>query len=212
MMWNLNIGKLLIKSMSLLLESIKLIDGEFRNLFYHERRMNRSLKFLCGVQEHFYLEEFLKKLDSPRQGLFKCRITYDDFSRDVEFIPYQYKTINNLRVVEHDRISYEFKYADRKVLNRLYELRKTSDDILIVKRGLVTDSSISNIAFKRGKHWYTPWSALLKGTTRAYLLERNIIHEEEIHVEDLRSFECFKLINAMLEFDSPEIDIANIVV
>ncbi len=198
--------------MSLLLESIKLIDGEFRNLFYHERRMNRSLKFLCGVGEHFYLEEFLKKLDLPRQGLFKCRISYDDYSTDIEFIPYKYKTINSLRIVEHDRISYEFKYTDRKVLNRLYELRKNCDDILIVKRGQVTDSSFSNIVFKRGKHWYTPWSALLKGTTRAYLLERNIIKEEEIRIEDLKTFESFKLINAMLEFDAPEIDIANILV
>jgi 4-amino-4-deoxychorismate lyase len=158
------------------------------------------------------LEEFLKRLDLPRQGLFKCRMVYDDFSRDVEFIPYQYRSINSLRVVEHDRISYEFKYCERKVLNRLFELRKTCDDILIVKRGLVTDSSISNIAFKKGKYWYTPWSPLLKGTTRAYLLERDVIKEEEIRVDDLKSFESFKLINAMLEFDSPEIDISNIVV
>ena len=199
------------KFMSLLLESIKLIDGEFRNLFYHERRMNRSLKFLCGTGEHFYLEDFLKKLDVPTQGLYKCRIAYDDFSRDVEFIPYQYKTINTLRVVEHDRVSYEFKYADRKVLNRLYELKKNCDDILIVKRGLVTDTSYANIVFRRGKYWYTPWSALLKGTTRSFLLERNLIQEEEIRVEDIKTFESFKLINAMLEFDSPEISISNIV-
>jgi 4-amino-4-deoxychorismate lyase len=197
--------------MSLLLESIKLIDGEFRNLFYHERRMNRSLKFLCGTQEHFYLEEFLKRLDVPLQGLYKCRIAYDDLSRDVEFIPYQYKTINSLRVVEHDRVSYEFKYVDRKVLNRLYDLRKNCDDVLIVRRGLVTDTSYANIVFKRGKYWYTPWSALLKGTTRAFLLERNLIKEEEIRLEDIKTFESFKLINAMLEFDAPEINISNIV-
>jgi len=197
--------------MSLLLESIKLLDGEFSNLFYHERRMNRSLKFLCGAQEHFYLEEFLKRLDVPTQGLFKCRISYDDFSRDVEFIPYQYKTVNSLRIVEHDRVSYEFKYADRKVLNRLFDLRKNCDDILIVKRGLVTDTSFANIVFRRGKHWYTPWSALLKGTTRSFLLERNLIQEEEIRVEDIKTFESFKLINAMLEFDAQEMSISNIV-
>ena len=43
---------------------------------------------------------------------------------------------------------------------------------------------------------------------RAYLLERNIIKEEEIRIEDIKTFESFKLINAMLEFDAPEIDIA----
>ncbi|SHH93605.1 4-amino-4-deoxychorismate lyase [Chryseolinea serpens] len=197
--------------MSLLLETIKLQDGEYQNLFYHEQRMNRSLKTLCGEFDHFDLEEFLKHLERPAQGLFKCRIVYDEQSKEVEFMPYTPKPVNSLRVIEHDRISYEFKYADRKTLNKLYELRQASDDILIVKRGLVTDSSYANIVFRRGKHWYTPWSALLKGTQRAKLLERDVIHEEEIRVEDIETFETFKLINAMLEFESPEIDVSNIV-
>jgi 4-amino-4-deoxychorismate lyase len=197
--------------MSLLLETIKLQDGEYQNLFFHEQRMNRSLKTLCGEFDHFDLEEFLKHLEKPAPGLFKCRILYDEQSKEVEFMPYTPKPVNSLRVIEHDRISYEFKYADRKTLNKLYELRQASDDILIVKRGLVTDSSYANIVFRRGKHWYTPWSALLKGTQRTKLLERDVIHEEEIRVEDIETFETFKLINAMLEFESPEIDVSNIV-
>jgi 4-amino-4-deoxychorismate lyase len=202
----------LIRYMSLLLESIKLVDGEFQNLFYHEQRMNRALKFLCGVQEHFNLENFLKNLNLPLKGLYKCRLVYDDNSKDIEFIPYQYKEINSLRVIEHDRVSYEFKYADRTLLNRLYELRKDCDDVLIVKRGQVTDSSYSNIIFRRGKRWYTPWSALLKGTMRASLLEGNVIEEEEILVEDISSFESFKLINAMRSFDTPEVSVSQIVI
>jgi 4-amino-4-deoxychorismate lyase len=173
--------------------------------------MNRALKFLCGVQEYFNLEEFLQNLDWPEKGLFKCRMVYDDNSRDVEFIPYEYKTINSLRVVEHDRVSYEFKYVERRVINRLYDLRKNCDDVLIVKRGLVTDTSYANILFRRGKYWYTPWSALLKGTMRANLLERDLIQEEEIRPEDIKTFETFKIINAMWEFDAPEIDVSNII-
>jgi 4-amino-4-deoxychorismate lyase len=198
--------------MSLLLESIKLENGEFQNLFYHEQRMNRSLKLLCGEQEHFDLEKFLEKVEQPKQGLYKCRIVYDDYSKEVEFLPYSFKDIKTLRIIEHDRISYEFKYADRKTLNRLFDLRKNCDDILIVKRGFVTDSSYSNIVFKKDNHWYTPWSALLKGTMRSYLLERNLIREEEIRVEDLETFQYFKLINAMMGFDAPEIEVSNIVI
>ena len=82
--------------MSLLLESIKLLDGEFHNLFYHEQRMNRSLKILCGAQGYFDLEEFLQNIDHPKQGLYKCRIVYDEYSREVEFVPYQYKSITSL--------------------------------------------------------------------------------------------------------------------
>lgn len=196
--------------MSLLLESIRLCDGNFENLFYHERRMNRGLKFLCGVQEHFDLEEFLSKIERPTTGLFKCRLVYDESSRDLEFIPYRSKRIDTLRVVEHDRISYEFKYADRKLIDRLYGLKKDCDDILIVKRGLVTDSSFSNIVFRRGQRWFTPWSALLKGTMRSSLLERNLIQEEDIRVEDIKTFDSFKLINAMLRFDGPELDVSKI--
>ena len=197
--------------MSLLLESIKLLDGKYHNVFYHEQRMNRALKFLCGTTERFELEEFLKHVDHPTAGLYKCRIVYDDNTRDIEFVPYQVKAVHTLRVIEHDRISYEFKYNDRKSINRLFELRKDCDDILIVKRGMVTDASFSNIVFRKGQHWYTPWSALLKGTMRSMLLERNIIREEEIRVGDIASFDAFKLIKAMLEFDGPEMPVSNII-
>lgn len=197
--------------MSLLLESIKVLDGKYQNLFYHEQRMNRALKFLCGVTEHFDLENFLEHVECPTEGLYKCRIVYDDESRDVEFIPYEAKSINTLRIVEHDRISYEFKYRERKLINRLFDLRRDCDDVLIVKRGFVTDCSFSNIVFRRGPRWYTPWSALLKGTMRAQLLERNVIVEEEIRVQDISDFESFKLINAMLEFNGPELPVSNIV-
>jgi 4-amino-4-deoxychorismate lyase len=197
--------------MSLLIESIKLIDGEFCNLFYHEQRMLRSLEMLCGVDDDFNLEEFLMALDFPKAGLFKCRIVYDDASREVEFVPYLPKAITTLKIVEHDRINYEFKYKDRKTIDRLFELRKDCDDILIIKRGLVTDSSYSNIVFRRGKQWFTPWSALLKGTQRQKLIDENKLVQEEIRAADIRSFDTFKLINAMLEFNSPEITVESII-
>lgn len=197
--------------MSLLIESIKLLDGEYGNLFYHEQRMHRSLKMLCGAQGNFDLEVYLKTQPAPAAGLYKCRILYDDRSMETEFAPYQPRSIASLRIVEHDRISYEFKYADRKAINRLYDLRKDCDDILIIKRGMVTDTSIANIVFRRGKRWYTPWAPLLKGTMRQKLLERSVIQEDEIRMKDIYSFESFKLINAMMEFESPELDLSNIV-
>jgi 4-amino-4-deoxychorismate lyase len=197
--------------MSLLIESIKLLDGQFQNLFYHELRMNRSLEMLCGVEEPFDLEAFLKNFNPPSVGLFKCRITYDEQSREIEFIPYVARAISTLRIIEHDRISYEFKYADRKTIDKLFELRNGCDDVLIVKRGLVTDSSYCNIVFRRGNHWYTPWSALLKGTQRQKLIEREKITEEEITLEDIRTFETFKLINALVEFEGPEVPVEKII-
>jgi 4-amino-4-deoxychorismate lyase len=166
---------------------------------------------LCGVQDGIDLEAFLSNVDRPQQGLYKCRMVYDDQTRAVEFLPYTPKQISSLRIVEHDRISYEFKYRDRSTLDRLYALRRQCDDVLIVRKGLVTDTSYANIVFRRGDRWFTPWSALLKGTMRANLLEQNRVEEEEIRVEEIGTFQTFKLINALLEFDSPEIDVSNIV-
>lgn len=197
--------------MSLLLESIKLQDGVYHNLFYHEQRMHRSLRILCGVEEHLNLEEFLAKIEKPVKGLYKCRIQYDDVAKEVEFIPYSPKKIRTLKLVDGHNISYEHKFINRREIDALFKLRDDCDDILIVKKEMITDSSFANIVFKRKGNWYTPWTALLHGTMREYLLEHNVITEESISVEDINAFSKFKLVNAMLGFDGPEIDISNIV-
>jgi 4-amino-4-deoxychorismate lyase len=197
--------------MSLLLESVKLLNGEYQNLFYHEQRMNHSLKLLFGEDQWFNLEDFMSHLKKPGSGLFKCRIVYDDQSKDVQFVPYEPKVIQRLQIVEDNDIIYEHKYVDRKRIDQLFMQKNICDDILIVKEGRVTDSSYSNIVFRRKNSWYTPWSALLKGTMRQNLLEWNDITEEDIFVDDIKDFDSFKLINAMLGFAGPEIDVSNIV-
>lgn len=197
--------------MSLLIESIKVKDGKFYNLFYHEQRMLRSMNMLFGGDDDFNLEKFLNALEVPPKGLYKCRIVYDDVSRQVEFTPYQPKKIESLKIVENNRITYDHKFADRNEIEKLFCLREDCDDILIIKRGSITDTSFCNIVFSNGENWVTPWSALLKGTMRQNLIDNSKITEEKIQLEDIRSFRKFKLINAMLEFDGPEIDVSNIV-
>jgi 4-amino-4-deoxychorismate lyase len=197
--------------MSLLIESIKLVDGKFLNLFYHEQRMIRSLHTLCGTDEDFALEDFLNELTIPKTGVYKCRIVYDDIVKDVEFIHYEPRQVKSLKIVQNDRINYEFKYKDRKEIDSLFEQREGCDDILIVKKGEVTDASYANIVFKRNDEWVTPWSPLLKGTMRQKLLEENKIVAEKILLDELHTFKSFKLINALLEFDGPEIELSNIV-
>lgn len=196
--------------MSLLIESIKVTNGQYQNLFYHEQRLNKSLRTLCGVTEYTDLEKVLSSYQPPGDGIYKCRIVYDENAMEVEFIPYQMKAIETLKVVEHDRINYEFKYSDRKDFDRLFALRKGCDDILIVKRGMVTDSSYCNIIFRKGNQWVTPWSPLLKGTQRQKLIDSSVIEEDEIRLKDVSSFNAWKLINAMIEFNAPEYEMSNI--
>jgi 4-amino-4-deoxychorismate lyase len=196
--------------MSLLIETIKVVDGQFCNLFHHEQRMIRSLEMLCGVEEDVILDEFLAELTVPQKGIYKCRILYDDVEKDVEFLPYEIRPVKKLKLIESN-LSYDFKYADRKQIEKLFEQREDCDDILIIKKGEVTDTSYANVIFKRDNEWITPWSPLLKGTMRQKLLDEEKIIAEKILLEDIPSFTSIKLINAMLEFDGPEIDVSDIV-
>lgn len=196
--------------MSLLFESIRVADGKFENLIYHEQRMRKSLRIFYGFDEPFDLEKYLNNIPLPVEGVYKCRLAYDDQQRSVELSEYRPKPITSLRVVEHDRINYEFKFQDRKTIEDLYSLRGSCQDVIIVRKGLVTDSSYGNLAFKKGKQWYTPWQPLLKGTMRQQLVEYNTIQEEEITVKDIKNFDSIKIVNAMLRFDSTEIPITNV--
>lgn len=197
--------------MSLLIESIRLHDGHFSNLFYHEQRMAHALRLLFGVNEPVELETFLRMGTYPQQGLYKCRVIYDARSRQTEYVAYEAREIRKIKVIEDNEISYSFKYRNRDAINRVFDRRGKCDDVLIVKSGKVTDCSYSNIVFRMGNEWITPSTPLLEGTMRQQLIDDNKIQVREIEKRDIRSFASFKLINAMLGFDSPEIDVSNIV-
>lgn len=194
-----------------LIESIRLRDGKFHNLFYHEQRMIRTLQTLFGQHPAIVLAARLADTAYPGEGLFKCRIVYDRRSMQTTFTPYEPRKIERLKVVNVDYLNYEFKFEDRQSLNRLFELRKDCDDILIIRRGAVTDCSFANIVFRNGNSWVTPDRPLLRGTMRQNLMDKNAVQAEEISKSDIRSFQSFKIINAMVGFDGPEIDVSNIV-
>lgn len=200
------------KYMSRLIETIKLLEGEFLNVSFHERRMRASLRKLFGVNRRIDLEALLKKSYFPTTGLHRCRLVYDAQAYEVAYWPYVRRPIESLKVVMDDSIDYSLKFEDRNALNELLEQRDTCDDILIVKEGRVTDCSFANLAFRRGSAWFTPDRPLLQGTMRQKLIEQGKITPCSIHVRDISTFDTFKLINAMLEFESPEIDVSRIVV
>lgn len=197
--------------MSRLIESIKLRDGKFFNLRYHESRMSHALSAIFRRSPDLRLEEYLLGHEYPGNGLYKCRIVYDDVSRDVSFDPYEPRAIRTVKAVEDDSISYSYKFEDRGAINRLFSNRDGCDDILIIQRGKVTDCSYSNIVFRKGREWFTPDTPLLPGTMRQRLIDENKIRPREILATDIRSFDGFRIINAMLEFESAEIEVSKIV-
>lgn len=84
------------------------------------------------------------------------------------------------------------------------------DEIIIVKHGLLTDTSFTNLAIYDGNHWITPKRPLLLGTKRAALLDKGIIQEADITLNDLRNAVKVSLFNAMIEFGEREVPIGNV--
>jgi 4-amino-4-deoxychorismate lyase len=183
--------------MSLLFETISIRDGVAENLPWHQERIEASIRALFGRGTDFSLAEIIRIPHYARHGHFRCRIDYDTDICKIDFQPYVPKEINTLRIIEDNDIEYSFKYNKRDRIDELFGMRGTADDIMIVKHGLIMDSSVANFIFYDGHRWMTPSTPLLGGTCRARLLDLGFIHEARIKITDLSLFREVKLINAL---------------
>ena len=194
--------------MSLFIETIRLEDGELKNLRFHQERFEKTRYEKLGIRKHPHLEEIIQIPGGHEKGLFKCRLIYGKDFQSIEFIPYERKKINSLKAVISDTINYNYKSTDRNELEALFRLREGCDDILIIRSGYITDSYYANVVFWDGENWFTPHEPLLPGTMRAYLLEKGIIRERSITLRDTVRYKKVRLINAMSDLhDAPEIPI-----
>lgn len=184
-----------------LFESVCVLEGEILNPEYHEFRFQDSCHKFFWKKPQFALFDGISIPKAYQSGRIKLRISYRLKDKEVSFHPYKRKVINSLRVIHDDTIDYDIKFEDRSHLTTLFEKRDGCDDILIVKNGLVSDSSYANIIFRDENGWVTPRTPLLQGTKRAKLLAEGFITERTIKVEDVNSFQGFQLINALLDFD-----------
>lgn len=202
------------------LETIKLLDGQFYHLPFHQLRIKRTQKafFPDLLHEHFSLPQALgsllkkERIEIPSQGLYRCRLLYRRELESIEFIPYLRREIRSLKMIESD-LDYAFKSSDRNALDRLFALREQCDDILIVKRGFITDTTIANIALFQPdtKMWHTPQTPLLKGTKREALLAKKKITPRKITPQDLDQYSKIALFNAMIDFGEMILSTKNIV-
>lgn len=105
---------------------------------------------------------------------------------------------------------YSYKYADRTVLENLFSQRRDADDILLTRDGWITDTSIANIAFRKGDRWYTPSIPLLAGTTWKRLVSGGVLIPRPIHQDDLLRYDAFRIFNAMNDWGINEHSIRSI--
>ena len=92
------------------------------------------------------------------------------------------------------------------IINRLCSIiplkkKGECDDILIIKNGLITDTSFTNIVLENEDGLFTPTSYLLEGTKRRALLETGRIKETIVKPEDLGNYSKLYLINAMITLE-----------
>ena len=183
--------------MCLLFETIRIYDGLPINLEWHEARMNLSRLELWNLHKSQFLSEIIKVPEGLKTGLVKCRLTYGAQIESVTYQAYIKRPVNSLKLIESNDIDYHLKKFDRSILNDLFSCKGYCDEIIIIKNGFVTDTSISNLIFFDGKNWVTPQNPLLNGTCRQRLLKEGKISEKQLLVEDLWHFSGLKLINAM---------------
>jgi len=183
-------------SPALLLETIKCENGIISNLAYHQKRCDKSRKELYNTTDSLDLASVISP---PQSGLYRCRIIYSKNIQSIEYIPYQEKEIQSIKIVSSS-LDYHLKYADRDNFTMLLSTHTDADEILIEKDGYLTDTSIANIALYDGEQWVTPMHPLLKGTMRQKLLDEGFLHTRDIKKEDLTHYTQVALTNAMIGF------------
>ncbi len=179
-------------------ETIRIEQGRADQLDYHNRRMNNTRKACYGASDVLDLHTLIRP--EAYESLTRCRVEYTDQVVKIEYLPYQIRPVESLQLVYDDTIDYTYKSTDRSALNALFEKRGTADDILIVKQGLLTDTSIGNIALYNGYEWITPRTPLLAGTRRAALLDAGMLTEADVCPEELTTYSRLCIFNAMIPF------------
>lgn len=205
------------------IETLRICNGTVCNLPYHNRRLNDTRSHFWQHAAPIDLAHYVSVADlvaataaqepttvpplpASAEGVFKARVVYGENGiEEVTYTPYTLRQVHSLALVADDDIDYTYKSTDREALNRLFARRGVCDDILIVKQGRLTDTSIANIALFDGHRWYTPQRPLLRGTKRAELLERELISEEELHIKDLAHFSRIRLFNALIDWGELEL-------
>ncbi len=184
-----------------------MVDGMPCGLRYHQQRMERTIRHFFPVLAHAGMPQLASILRPSDSGaVVKARVVYGSQGiEQVQYAPYRMRDIHSLRVVHDDAIEYAYKSTDRTALNLLAARRGDSDEVVIVRKGLVTDTSFTNIAILVGEQWLTPRTPLLCGTRRAALLEAGVLTEADITMRMLREARRVRLFNAMIGFGEVEL-------
>lgn len=186
------------------IETIRWSEGRYHLLDLHSRRMAETLEEMKFPQMP-PLRELLPCVPERLRNLtVKCRVLYGGGGLErLEFEPYAVRRVSSLRMVEDNAVDYHLKFADRSRLMALRNHRREADEIIIVKNGLVTDTSYSNLLFRAPDGFLTPERPLLRGVMLRHLIAEGRVSQVALKPDDILSgnrygiTEAF-MINAMM--------------
>lgn len=200
--------------MSLFFETILVENAVPQQLFWHQKRVNRSL----NQQRALNLSRLCSALQLPTI-ISRLRIDYDadGHVHQVQVLPYQPKPIQQLIPVHvaHD-FDYALKFSDRSHFAEAAAHLPEGATPLFVKNGLLTDTLYANIALFDGQEWWTPKQPLLRGTTRARLIHHGVLKQADIALakttvqskfaaqKTAADFNEIRLINALRKWEDPQ--------
>lgn len=193
------------------IETICYEKGQFQRLELHNERCNKTRSHFFGTQPALKLELHLQLPLHLIDRKVKCTVTYGIDIISIEYVSYEIKPVKSLQLVTDNAIDYAFKFADRTPLSLLSKYKGQSDDILIIKNGLITDTSYANAVYLNNNTWYSQKKPLLLGTRLQYYLNEKRVTPTLLTPDDLSYFSEVRIINAMISIeDSPIIPIESI--
>ncbi len=187
--------------MSQFLESIKILNCLPINLTWHQARVNYTFQNFFPESTPWDLTELINPKDLRQDLTYKCRFTFNNQLRKIEYLPYTSVRHERFKLIDIGDYEYQFKYSDRSFFQHLAQANPNYDQLILIRHGLVTDCTYANLVFENQKGFYTPRIPLLPGVLRAKLLATGKLQLADIRPKDLEIYQNFYLINALIGED-----------
>ncbi|MFN7018246.1 MAG: aminodeoxychorismate synthase component I [Fimbriimonadales bacterium] len=179
----------------------------------HLQRLRRSAEYFGFDVD---LETVRKRLDFPcgddslgplaKQGRVRCRLMVNRWGEvRVEYAPLEpkprlWRVVLASKPTDPNDVFLYHKTTYRKVYDQARAACPYGDDVLLWNpRGEITESTVANVVVQLQGRLYTPpvSCGLLGGVYREHLLERGIIQERVITIDELHQAEAIYLINSV---------------
>ncbi len=183
-------------------------DGGYANLELHLDRAQRAAEYFGYAFSNAKIKALLAQ-ESQELGETACRVRLaidarGDGRLEAHKLPELAKqplqvALAALPISPENALLY-YKTTRRGVYHEARRSVASADDVLLWNSdGFVTETSIANVAFKRGGQWLTPpvESGLLAGIQRTVLLQSGAVQIQAIHKDQLQTGEELMLFNSI---------------